>query len=412
MAGKRIVIVGAGHAGVQAAASLRDEGFGGEIELISAESALPYHRPPLSKRFAEGLTDEAIALRPAAFYAAQDIRLRRGKAVEEIDVRGQRLKLGSGKRLAYDHLILATGSRNRSLAVPGEELDGIVSIRDLGDAYRLASSIVIGTRAFIVGAGYLGLEVAAALARHGVKVTIAAARPLPLGRSVSPETARMVVAGLRDMGIETIVGTGIAGFEGNGRRVTGVRLGDGSLRETELAVVGIGAVPDVGLAKYAGLDVDNGILVDEALATSAANISAIGDCARIRGCSRLESVASATFQARCIAARLCGRPAPAAETPWFWSDIGDLRLKMAGLKQPDDAVRTLAVDGGHVALCFRNGQLAAVETINANRIHVAARRILDAGIPLEMDAACAPDFDMVVHARALAARSSAAPCAA
>ncbi|MRX36505.1 FAD-dependent oxidoreductase [Aminobacter sp. MDW-2] len=402
---ERVAIVGAGHAGVQAAASLRDEGFGGDIELVNAESALPYHRPPLSKRFAEGLTDEAIALRPAAFYAAEDIRLRLGTAVEEIDARRQRLTLRTGEQLAYDQLILATGSRNRRLAVPGAELNGIVSIRDLGDAYRLASSVVIGTRAFVVGAGYLGLEVAAVLARRGVKVTVAASRPLPLGRSVSPETAKVLAAALSDMGIETIVGASIAGFEGD-TCLSGVRLGDGSLSETELVVIGIGAVPNVELADHAGLAVDDGILVNEALATSAANISAIGDCARIRGCSRLESVANATFQARRIAARLCGKPDLTPETPWFWSDIGEFKLKMVGVRQPDDVVQTLTVDGGHVALCFRDGQLAAVETINANRVHVAARRILDAGVPLGMDVANAPGFDIVAHAKALAARAA------
>ena len=401
---QRIVIVGAGHAGVQAAASLRDQGFSGAIELVSAENALPYHRPPLSKRFAEGLTDAAIALRPAAFYSAQDISLRRATVVEEIDASEQRLRLSTGEQLAYDQLILATGSRNRRLAVPGEELSGIVSIRNLGDAYRLATSVVIGTRAFVVGAGYLGLEVAAALAKRGVKVTVAASRPLPLGRSVSPDTASVLAAALRDMGIETIVGAGISGFEGNGRRISGVRFADRGLYETDLVVIGIGAVPNVELAQHAGVEVDDGVLVDAALATSAASISAIGDCARIRGIARLESVANATFQARCIAARLCGRPAPAAETPWFWSDIGDLKLKMVGLRQPDDVVRTLTADGGHVALCFRNGELAAVETINANRIHVAARRILDAGVQLGVDAVCAPDFDMIALAKSLAAR--------
>lgn len=409
---KRIVIVGAGHAGVQAAASLRDAGFGGAIELVSAESALPYHRPPLSKRFAEGLSDEAIALRPTAFYAAQDIRLRRGMAVEEIDAGRQRLKLVTGEHLGYDQLILATGSRNRRLAVPGEELNGIVSIRDLGDAYRLATSVVIGTRAFIVGAGYLGLEVAAALAKRGVKVTIAASRPLPLGRSVSPETTSVLAAALRDMGIKTIVGAVISGFESNGRRISRVRFADGSRCEADLVVIGIGAVPNVELAQHAGLEIDDGIVVDAALATSAANISAIGDCARVRGNARIESVANATLQARCIAARLCGRPAAAAETPWFWSDIGDLKLKMVGLRQPDDVVRTLTIDGGHVALCFRNGELAAVETINANRIHVAARRILDAGVQLGMDIACAPDFDMVARAKTLATRPTEASRAA
>ncbi|BBD35972.1 hypothetical protein Amn_08520 [Aminobacter sp. Y103A] len=401
---ERIVIVGAGHAGVQAAASLRDEGFDGDIELVSAESTLPYHRPPLSKRFAEGLTDEAIALRPAAFYATQDIGLRRGTAVEEIDARRQRLTLGSGEQLAYDQLILATGARNRRLAVPGEELNGIVSIRDLGDAYRLASSVVIGTRAFVVGAGYLGLEVAAVLARRGVKVTIAASRPLPLSRSVSEGTAKVLATALREMGIEIIVGADVAGFEGSRHRVTGVRLGDGRLCATELVVIGIGAVPSIELADHAGLDVDDGILVDEALATSAANISAIGDCARLRGGARLESVANATFQARRIAAQFCGKPDLTPETPWFWSDIGELKLKMVGVRQPDDVVQTLAVNDGHVALCFRDQQLAAVETINANRVHVAARRILDAGVPLGMDVANAPGFDIVAHAKALAAR--------
>jgi 3-phenylpropionate/trans-cinnamate dioxygenase ferredoxin reductase subunit len=229
---------------------------------------------------------------------------------------------------------------------------------------------------------------------------------------VSPETATVLAAALQETGIETIIGAGISGFEGNGRRATGVRLGDGSLREMELAVIGIGAVPNVELAQRAGLEVDDGIVVDETLAASEANISAIGDCARLRGSARLESVANATFQARRIAARLCGKPDLTPETPWFWSDIGELKLKMVGVRQTDDVVRTLTVDGGHVALCFRDGQLAAVETINANRVHVAARRILDTGVPLRMDVAGAPGFDMVAHAKALASRQAEASRAA
>jgi len=390
-----IVIVGAGHAGVQAAASLREQGHRGRIELVSADNHLPYQRPPLSKRFTEPLEASTIALRPASFYEGSDIVLRLGCVVEGIDVTAQRLRGSGGRHIAYDHLILATGSRNRRLAVEGDDLDGVVSIRSLADAQRLRRDMATARRSVVIGAGYLGLEIAAALSKAGLSVRIIANRSLPLGRSATCDTAHHVARFLRARGIDIANRGAVAGFEGRAGRLSAVRFVDGSVEQADLAVVGIGATPDTDLAATAGLRVEDGILVDDRLSTSNATISAIGDCARPRNSSRIESVHSAVFQARRLASLLTGGHQPAPETPWFWSDIGDLKLRMAGLAEAGDTVlASHAANNGRVVLCFRDGVFVAAETINDNKTHIAARKILDGAMVLSIAEAGRDGFDL------------------
>lgn len=401
-----IAIVGAGHAGVQAAASLREGGYSGHIELVSAEHHLPYHRPPLSKRFGQPLDDASIALRPASFYEAQHISLQRGTTAAGIDVADQRLHLSNGRRLAYDHLILATGARNRRLDVAGEELAGIVSVRNLADAQRLREMAGTGGKAVVIGAGYLGLEAAAALRGAGVPVRVVARRSLPLAHAVTSDTARCLAGFLKGLGIEVSGRAAVAGFEGQAGAIRRVRFEDGTVEEADLVVIGIGAAPNLELAASAGLDTAEGILVDRDLLTPQPSISAIGDCAEPRcpagPVRRLESVHNATSQARRVAARLTGRGMPPPETPWFWSDIGDLRLRIAGLAAEGDAALTIRTAGpGLAVLCFRNGLLVAAETINENGIHVAARKILDSGASLTIDEAGCAGFDITRYAMKL-----------
>lgn len=404
-----IAIVGAGHAGVQAAASLRDEGFDGRIELISAEHHLPYHRPPLSKRFAAGLDENDIALRPASFYGHRDISLRRGVTVEEIDPANQRLSLSVGQPLAYDHLIIATGACNNRLGVRGETLAGVVSVRSFEDARNLAHLAKGAKRAVVIGAGFLSIETAVVLSQMGLSIRIAASRPLPLSRAVTLNTAFNVTRALEDTGIEIGYGAAATHFEGRKGQLRRVHFNDGTSEEADLVVIGIGATANTKLARASGLEVGSGILVDSSLRTSVSNVSAIGDCAEIHTAAgrlrRLESVHNATTQARKLAAHMTGRSAPKHETPWFWSDIGTTHLRMVGLFTNDDTIlASRTQDGGRVVLCFRNGIFVAAETINANRAHLAARKILDGQTQLSLDEAGHQDFDIVAHATRMAGR--------
>lgn len=403
MAPKCIAIVGAGHAGVQAAASLREEGFNGRIELIGAEHHLPYHRPPLSKRFSDDLDENVIALRPASFYESRQISLSRGTAVESIDTSNQRLRVSTGRTIAYDHLVLATGASNRRLGVDGESLAGVVSVRQMSDARKLAGAAAGAKHAVVVGAGFLGVETAASLFKLGLCVHIAASRPLPLGRSVTLNTAFKVAATLEEKGIKISNEAAVACFEGVKGRVRRVHYSDGSSEEADVVVVGIGADPNTDLARAAGLEVSGGILVDADLQTSTSNVSAIGDCVQVRNSSgrvrRLESVHNANIQARRLAARLTGGNAPRPETPWFWSDIGELQLRMVGLSMSEDTILSSRTqDGGWAMLCFRDGILVAAETINANKTHIAARKMLDSQVALSIEEAGRPGFDIAACA--------------
>jgi 3-phenylpropionate/trans-cinnamate dioxygenase ferredoxin reductase subunit len=351
----RIVIVGAGHAGVQLAAALAPTGHG--IVLVGDETALPYHRPPLSKGYMLGEIDETgLALRPAAFY--DTIERHAGIRAVAIDRSGQRLMLADGAALAYDHLVLATGLRNRRLA-------GALSLRDIDDAAAIRSQLATARTAVVIGAGFIGLEFAAVARTPERQVTVIEQAPQILGRSVSAPVADAIAGWHRARG--TVLRCATTATEAD--------------FHADLVLAGIGAEPDIALAAAAGLKLDNGIAVDALLATSDPAISAIGDCASFptaAGRTRLESVQNATDQARCLAARLAGRPAPYDAVPWFWSDQGDIKLQIAGLGAGADQ---LVLRGDPASLRFsvfrfRAGRLAAVESINRPADHMAARKLL------------------------------------
>lgn len=353
----RVVIVGSGHAGVQLAAALRQAGHHGGIVLVGDETALPYHRPPLSKGYMLGEVDvSALALRPPAFY--DTIERRAGTRAVAIGRPAQRLMLADGTSLAYDHLVLATGLRNRRLG-------GALSLRNLADAAALRDRLATARDVVIIGAGFIGLEFAAVAATSERRVTVVEQAPQILGRSVSAPIADRIAGWHRARGTVLHCAT----------------TAHGAHFRADLVLAGIGADPDIALAAEAGLDLDNGIAVDAWLATSDPAISAIGDCASFPGPNgriRLESVQNATDQARCLAARLTDRPVPYDAVPWFWSDQGDLKLQIAGLGQGADhlVLRGDPTTGRFSVFRFRNGRLAAVESINRPGDHMAARKLL------------------------------------
>lgn len=377
-----VVILGAGHAGTQAAASLRDEAFNGPVTLVSGEEDLPYHKPPLSKSFMKHADAPLQPLRGQSAYADKDIALHLGVVVTAIDRPAQCLRFADGSKLGYDRLILATGTSARRLTVPGGDLKGVFYLRTANDARAMRAALSDVRRVVVIGGGFIGLEAAAMLAARGIAVTVIEMAPQVLGRAVSGAIAGAVARYLTETGVTLHCGVGIDRVEGQAQ-VAAVHLADGTCLPADMVVVGIGAVPEVALALAAGLHCDNGIVTDATLATSDPAIFAIGDCvaypqAQLGRTARLESVQNATDQARAVARTLTGIPTPYVALPWFWSDIGALKLQIAGLSQDaDEAIVVCRADGSLQSVWrLAQGRLVAVETLDSAGEHMLARRLI------------------------------------
>ncbi len=379
------MIVGAGHAGGTGAALLRQYGWQGPIILIGAESVPPYQRPPLSKTWLKGEGDlGGLLLRPAAFYQTAGIDLRLDTEAMKIDRLAHAIDLADGERIAYDHLILATGAFPRLLRVRGHDLAGIVALRTLADADRLRPLLRPKARIAIVGAGYIGLEVAASARSLGADVVVIERESRVLARVASIPLSDHFQRRHAAAGVCIILNAAVESFEGTGGRVAEVRLSDGTALPCDAVLIGVGAAPNDLLARAAGLACDNGIVVDLAARTADPAIQAIGDCTRrplplYHRTGRLESVPNALEQAKQAAAALCGRPAPTPEVPWFWSDQYEIRLQIAGL--PFDATETV-IRGDPRAGSFaifhlsRDGTVQAVEAVNAPAEFMAGRMMI------------------------------------
>lgn len=402
MAVASVVILGAGHAGFQTAASLRQEGFDGRIMLIGDEPGLPYQRPPLSKAYLQGkIGRDALCFRPEKFFAEQRIELLCDRAAA-IDRRIRRVRLGSGALVAYDHLVLAVGARNRPLPVPGAALDGVFMLRSLADADALGARLREVRHVVVVGGGFIGLEFAAVASALGADVQVIELANRPVARAVSVEMAQFFAQAHARRGVTLHFERGLARIHGARDSVIGVETTDGTRLPAELVVIGIGVLPNVELAAEAGLELENGVKVGHDLLTADLAISAIGDCASfpdpLTGDTiRLESVQNATDHARTVAARLVGHAVRYAAVPWFWTEQADLELQMAGLVSGYDGAVTVGSpeQGSFSVLCFRKERLVAVESVNRPMDHMAARRLLARGarLPSPADAAI-PDFEL------------------
>ncbi|MCJ2142476.1 NAD(P)/FAD-dependent oxidoreductase [Methylobacterium sp. E-066] len=411
MSAAGIVVAGAGQAGFQLAASLREGGFRDPITLVGDETALPYQRPPLSKAYLAGKTDaEGLYLRQPGFFAEHAIAHRPGIRAVAIDRAGQRLQLSDGQHLAYDHLVLATGARNRPLPVPGADFPNVQQLRGLADADALRAALGEAKAIVVVGAGFIGLEFAAVAAARGLSVTVVEAADRPMARAVSPEIGQFFRDAHEAMGVRFAFGAGVTAIAGREGRATGIVLSDGRELVADFILIGIGVLPNRELAAEAGLPAEDGVRVDAFLATPDPAISAIGDCVRFPspfahgltsdGTVRIESVQNAIDQGRCLAARLNGKPAAYGALPWFWSDQGPHKLQIAGLSGPGDAS---VVRGSGVAFSvfrFRDGALRAVESVDRAGDHMIARRLLAAGTPLTPEQAADPGFDLKALAMA------------
>jgi 3-phenylpropionate/trans-cinnamate dioxygenase ferredoxin reductase subunit len=395
-----IVVIGGGHAGAQLCNALAAAGLGPRVHLVCAERVLPYQRPPLSKAFLKN-PDEALQLhRPAEWFAESGITVHLGDAAAAIDRAARRVTLASGRVLAYERLVLATGARPRSLPQLPAGLDNVAELRSAADAERLRARLGTVASLTVVGGGFIGLEVAASARARGLAVQVLESAPRLLMRSVSPELAEHVLRTHMAAGIELLLGVAVGGFvvEGQpgGQRLLSLEV-NGQAQPVELLVLGIGATPEHGLASEAGLHCENGIVVDEFMQTSDPAILAIGDCTsfpevRSGRRLRLESVQNANDQARTAALTLSGAPQPYRALPWFWSEQGTMRLQMAGL-MPADGERHMRRGGTAASfsvLHYAGGQLACVESVNVPMDHIAARKLLEAGVSPDPAEACDP----------------------
>jgi len=401
-----VVIVGAGQAGVQTAEALRSGGYTGPITLLGDEPHGPYHRPPLSKAWLAGEMDAAqLVMRAPEMLARKGIDLRTGVRAAAIDRAARQLHLADGGKLPYGALVLATGATPRTLPLPGGDAPGVLALRGKDDASaiaeRMAACLAAQQPVVVVGGGFIGLEVAATARKKGLPVTVLEAAPRLLGRVLAPMLSDWYAELHRSHGVQLVLDARIAAIEtAASGDVAGVRLADGTLVPAGLVVVGIGVQANDGLAQAAGLACERGIVVDACGRTSDAHIFAAGDCTARRLADgtllRLESVQNATEQGKSVAAAVLGQERPFTATPWFWSDQYDKKLQMAGLSGGADrwTVRGELASGSFSIYHFQGDKLLAVDSVNAAKDHLQARKLLDAGVSPTAEQAADSAFDL------------------
>ena len=396
-----LIIVGAGHAAGQVIATLKQKKFAGLIILIGEEPWLPYQRPPLSKKFLAGeLPAERLHFKPESFYDDPGIEVRLDTRIDAVDRGGKTARTTVGGQLAFDKLVFATGARPRQLDLPGTDLTGVHYLRTIADVTGIRQQLKAGAQLVIVGAGYIGLEVAAVAAQLGADVTVIEMESRVMSRVVSPQISEFYQCEHHAHGVKLMLSTGIAGFSGDGQ-VTTVDLSNGDQVAADLVVIGIGVVPNTELASDAGLEVENGIVVDDHCRTSDFDLFAVGDCTHhpndILGIRvRLESVHNALEQAKTAASNICGEDASYAQVPWFWSDQYDLKLQIAGLSQGYDhtIVRGSPDNRSFSCLYLRDGQLIAVDAVNSPKEFMQSKALIAAHAVIDPDLLANPDLEL------------------
>jgi 3-phenylpropionate/trans-cinnamate dioxygenase ferredoxin reductase subunit len=379
-----VVIIGAGHAGGTAAALLRQYGYEAPIVLVGDEPLAPYQRPPLSKAWLKGEADaDSLALKPTEFYAETGIQLILDVRATKIDRTRRIVGLGDGRELPYATAIIATGATARTLPIPGADLAGVLSLRSAADAEALKAALAPGKRLAVIGGGYIGLEAAASARALGADAVVIEKEARILARVACEVLSSFFTDYHRSRGVAFEVGADVTALEGEAGRITGVRLADGRVIACDAALVGVGAPPNDAIAREAGLTTDGGVVVDIHARTSDPDIYAIGDVTRrplphYRRSFRLESVANALEQARQAAAAITGRPPPAEEVTWNWSDQYDIKYQFAGI--PFD-VDEIIVRGDPATARFAVFHLCgdviqAVEAVNAPAEFMAGRRLI------------------------------------
>ena len=378
-----VVIAGAGHAAGQVIATLKQKKFGGKIVLIGDEAYLPYQRPPLSKKFLAGELDaERLHFKPSSFYDDANIDVHLNTRVTGINTDTRSVTTQDGESIKYDKLVLALGSRARKIPTAREDLAGVFYLRGIDDVNNIRGEIGVDKRVAIVGAGYIGLEVAAVCRQLGLKVMVVEMAERVMSRVVSAQVSAFYQRQHENHGVEFRMSTGLSALHGDGH-VTALELDDGQMIETNFVIIGAGILPNYELAEAAGLQVENGIAVDDRCQSSDPDIYAIGDCSShyssIYGRRiRLESVHNALEQAKTAASNICGIAERYSQVPWFWSDQYDLKLQIAGLSQGYDEVVIRGEQDDKKFSCFylRDGVLIAVDAINSPRDFMQSKSLI------------------------------------
>ena len=377
------VILGAGHAAGQLATSLRQEGFTGRLVLIGEEAQLPYQRPPLSKKYLSGEFGlDRVYFKPPAFYEEANVETHLGTTATAIDREKKTVTLSDGQTFSYDKLAITTGSRVRELPIPGADLKGVHYLRTIDDVDGMRASFEPGKNLVIIGGGYIGLEVAAVATGLGLKVTVLEMEDRVLKRVTSPELSTFFQDYHKASGVDIKLETGIKTLEGEDTLVAATTA-DGQSIPADIALIGVGILPNVEMAEACGLTVDNGIVVDEYCVTSDPDIVSAGDCTQHPSFVydkkiRLESVHNALEQAKTAAASMCGKQKKYDQVPWFWSDQYDLKLQIAGLNTGyDQVVLRGNPDEKKFALFYlKDGVLIAVDAVNAAPEYMMGRRLI------------------------------------
>lgn len=378
-----VVIAGAGHAAGQLVVSLRQNKYAGRIVLVGDEPYLPYQRPPLSKKFLAGAMDaDRLLVKPAGFYEETGVELRLDTSIAAIDRNKKCLRSTDDDEIPYDKLVLGLGSRARKLAVEGAKLQGVHYLRSIADVAGIREDFQSGRRLVVIGAGYIGLEVAAVAQQAGLVVTVIEMADRVMSRVVSPEISDFYQIEHTNQGVRFRLSTSVSALKGK-KRVKSVTTSDDEEIPADLVVIGVGILPNTELATAAGLDVENGIVVDDHCRTGDPDIYAMGDCTSHPNAIydrrlRLESVHNALEQAKTTAANICGKDASYCQVPWFWSDQYDLKLQIAGLSEGYDgvAVRGNPAERSFSCLYLMENRLIAVDAINAPRDFVQSKQLI------------------------------------
>lgn len=400
-----LVIVGASHAGTQLAVRLRESGYAEPITLISDEPHFPYQRPPLSKTLMTGkATADSLALRGPDYFKQHDVDLRLGARVTSVNTETRQIRLGDGPWIGYDKLVLATGARARTLSAPGVDLDGVHSLRTLNDATRLSAALEHASRVCVVGGGFIGLELASAIAQRGLSVTVLESQPRLLARSLPPLMSDYLMQLHRAHGVDIRLDCQVQAIQGAMGAVQAVALSEGDPLPCDLVIQGVGVIPNTELAAQAGVACENGILVDGCGRTDKPDIYAIGDVANMAlpafpggpSRARLESVQAANDGARALASLLIGSPQPFTGIPWFWSDQYDIKLQMAGLAMTGDdiVVRGDMQTRRFSVFYLRDHRIAACHSVNRPADHIQSRKLIQAGQRVDRALLANPDIEL------------------
>ena len=396
------VIVGASLAGAKAAEALREEGFDGPLVMIGEESERPYERPPLSKDYLLGKADrETIYVHPQEWYAEHDVDLRLGVEVTSIDRAAHEVSLADGRKAGYGKLLLATGSSPRRLLVPGADLDGVLYLRSAGDSDRIRAAFQDASRVAVIGAGWIGLETAAAARAAGAEVTVLEMAELPLQRVLGRQVARVFADLHLANGVDLRGGVWITEITGTGGKADGVRLADGRHVGADVVIVGVGISPNVQLAAAAGLEVDNGVWVNAQLRSSDPDIFAAGDVANafhplLGKHVRVEHWANALNQPQTAAKAMLGQDVAYDLVPYFYTDQYDLGMEYAGYVEPDgyDEVVFRGDVEGREFIAFwlgDHGRVLAGMNVNVWDVNDAIQALVRSGQPVDVAALSDPD---------------------